>query len=156
MLDFLAKYGADILAGVIAVCGAVTSVCAVVKMWKSEKRIKVHEEQTREDIAVTREGIVQAFKQAKIPTDIKVSISNQVTKILTEFENKVLEMFREQEQIRTGLVLFCTKIMANTAAYNKLTDTEKEALEQLMKQINEQDKIVEIEPESETETKAEG
>lgn len=156
MLDFLAKYGPDILAGVIAVCGAVTSVCAVVKMWKSEKRIKAtmktNEEQTREDIAITREGIVQAFKQAKIPTDIKVDISKQVYKILNEFEEKMLEMFREQEQIRTGLVLFCTKIMANTAAYNKLTDTEKEALEQLMKQINEQDKIVEIEPE----TKGEG
>lgn len=152
MLDFLASYGVDILAGVIAICGAVTSVRAVVKMWKSEKRIKASEERTREDIAVTREGIVQAFKQAKIPTDIKVSISNQVIKILTEFENKVLEMFREQEQIRTGLVLFCTKIMTNTAAYNKLTDTEKEELEQLIKQINEQDKIVEIEPE----TKAEG
>lgn len=147
MLDFLSKFGPDILAGVIAVAGAVTSMCAVIKMWKSEKRINNVEAQTREDIAVTREGIVQAFKNAKIPNDIKVDISKQVTKILTEFENKVLEMFREQEQIRTGLVLFCTKIMSNTAAYNKLTDTEKEALEQLMKEINEQDKIVDITPE---------
>lgn len=147
MLDFLTQYGADILAGVIAVCGAVTSVCASVKMWKSEKRIKQTEEQTREDIAVTQEGIVQAFKQAKIPNDLKVDLSNQVLKLFTDFENKVLEMFREQEQIRTGLVLFCTKIMANTAAYNKLTDTEKEALDQLMKQINEQDKIVDATPE---------
>lgn len=147
MLDFLTRYGADILAGVIAVCGAVTSVCAVVKMWKSEKRIKKTEEQTREDIAVTQQGIIQAFKQAKIPNDLKVDLSNQVIKLFTNFENKVLEMFREQEKIRTGLVLFCTKIMANTAAYNKLTDTEKEALDQLMKQINEQDKIVDATPE---------
>lgn len=145
MLDFFAQYGADILAAVVAAAGAITSVCAIIKMWKSEKRIKKTEEQTKEDIAVTREGIVQAFKQAKIPTDIKVDICKKVDKKLQEFEDKILEMFREQEQIRTGLVLFCTKIMANTAAYNKLTDKEKEALEQLMKQINEQDKVVDIE-----------
>lgn len=151
MLDFLETYGVDILAAIVALCAAITSLCGTIKMFKSEKRIKADKAQIREDIAVTREGIVQAFKQAKIPTDIKVDISKQVYKILNEFEEKILEMFREQEQIRTGLVLFCTKIMANTAAYNKLTDTEKEALEQLMKQINEQDKIVEIEPETKAE-----
>lgn len=156
MLDFLAQYGADILAGVIAVCGAITSVCAVVKMWKSEKRLKVKEDQMKEDIAVTQEGIVQAFKQAKIPQDIKVDISKRVYKILSDFEERLLTMFREQEQLRTGLVLFCTKIMANTAAYNKLTDTEKQALDQLMKQIDEQDKTVEIPETTEDTTTMEG
>lgn len=145
MLEFITNYGADILAGIVAVAGAVTSVCAVVKMWKSEKRIKKTEEEMKEDVAITREGIVNAFKQAKIPNELKIDISNKVDKVLTDFENKVLEMFREQEQIRTALVLFCTKIMANTAAYNKLTETEKEALEELMKQISEQDKIVDVE-----------
>ena len=145
MLEFITNYGADILAGIVAVAGAVTSVCAVVKMWKSEKRIKKTEEEMKEDVAITREGIVNAFKQAKIPNELKIDISNKVDKVLTNFENKVLEMFREQEQIRTALVLFCTKIMANTAAYNKLTETEKEALEELMKQISEQDKIVDVE-----------
>ena len=145
MLDFLAQYGSDILAGAIALAGAITSVCSTIKLWKTENRIKSEQAQTKEDIQVTREGIVQAFKQAKIPTDLKVDISNKVEKILTDFENKVLEMFREQEQLRTALVLFCTKIMANTAAYNKLTEEEKTALEQLMKQIGEEDKLVEIE-----------
>lgn len=144
MLDFITQYGADILAALIASAGAITSVCAVIKMWKSEKRLKKTEEQTKEDIAITREGIVQAFKQAKIPNELKLDISNKVMQVLTDFENRVLEMFREQEQIRTALVLFCTKIMANTAAYNKLTETEKEALEQLMKQISEQDKTVDL------------
>lgn len=144
MLDFITQYGADILAALIASAGTVTSVCAVIKMWKSEKRLKKTEEQTKEDIAITREGIVQAFKQAKIPNELKLDISNKVMQVLTDFENRVLEMFREQEQIRTALVLFCTKIMANTAAYNKLTETEKEALEQLMKQISEQDKTVDL------------
>lgn len=147
MLDFLTKYGADILAGVIAVAGAITSICATLKLYKTEKRVKASEEQTKEDIAVTQEGIVQAFKQAKIPNELKISLSNQVTTILTNFENKVLELFREQERLRTSLVLFCTKIMSNTAAYGKLTEEEKTALEELMKEINEADKIVEIEPE---------
>lgn len=146
MLDFLETHVVDILAAVVAMCAAITSLCGTIKMFKSEKRIKNSESRTKEDIAITREGIVQAFKQAKIPNDLKVDISKQVYKILDEFENKILETFREQEQLRTSLVLFCTKIMANTAAYNKLTDTEKQALEELMKQINEADKTIEIEP----------
>ena len=145
MLDFLATYGADILASIIAITGAITSVSAMIRMFKSEKRIKKSEAQTKEDIIITREGIVQAFKQAKIPSDIKVDISNKVDKILNKFENKLINMFKEQEQTRTDLVLFCTKIMSNTAAYNKLTDTEKQALEQIIKQISEQDKIVDLE-----------
>ena len=141
MLEFFQIYGPSILAAIVAAGGAITSVCAVIKMFKTEKRVKASEAQTKEDIRVTREGIVEAFKKSKIPTEWKISISKQVDEKLEAWAEKFLIMFKE---LRTQLAVANTKILAYTAAFNKLSPEEQEEINELIKQITDGDKTIEV------------
>lgn len=144
MLEFFQIYGPSILAAIVAAGGAITSVCATIKMFKTEKRVKASEAQTKEDIRVTREGIVEAFKKSKIPTEWKISISKQVDEKLEAWAEKFLIMFKEHEDLRTQLAVANTKILAYTAAFNKLSSEEQEEINELIKQITDGDKTIEV------------
>lgn len=144
MLEFLELYGPSILAAIVAAGGAVTSVCATIKMFKTEKRVKASEAQTKEDIQITREGIVEAFKKSKIPTEWKISLSKQVDEKLEAWAEKFLIMFKEHEDLRTQLAVANTKILAYTAAFNKLSPEEQEEINELIKQITDGDKTIEV------------
>lgn len=87
---------------------------------------------------------MQAFKTAKINPDIKISIAKQVKQAFDEFRTETIKDMQNKEEIRTRLVLMLTKIMINTAAYNKLTDSEKDEIILVMKQVVEDDGLVEI------------
>ena len=144
MLEFFQIYGPSILAAIVAAGGAITSVCATIKMFKTEKRVKASEAQTKEDIRVTREGIVEAFKKSKIPTEWKISISKQVDEKLEAWAEKFLIMFKEHEDLRTQLAVANTKILAFTAALNKLSPEEQTEINELIKQITDGDKTIEV------------
>lgn len=144
MLEFFQIYGPSILAAIVAAGGAITSVCATIKMFKTEKRVKASEAQTKEDIRVTREGIVEAFKKSKIPTEWKISISKQVDEKLEVWAEKFLIMFKEHEDLRTQLAVANTKILAYTAAFNKLSPEEQTEINELIKQITDGDKTIEV------------
>ena len=144
MLEFFQLYGPSILAAIVAAGGAVTSVCATIKMFKTGQQVKASEAETKNAIAITQDGIVEAFKQAKIPSDLKISLSNQVDKKLEEWAAKFLTMFKEHEDMRTQLAVANAKILAFTAAFNKLSPEEQQAIEDLIKQITETNKTVEV------------
>lgn len=144
MLEFFQIYGPSILAAIVAAGGAITSVCATIKMFKTEKRVKASEAQTKEDIQVTREGIVEAFKKSKIPTELRLSISKQVDEKLEAWAEKFLIMFKEHEELRTKLAVANTQILAFTAAFNKLLPEEQEEINELIKQITDGDKTIEV------------
>lgn len=144
MLEFFQLYGPSILAAIVAAGGAVTSVCAVIKMFKTEKRVKASEAQTKEDIQITREGIVEAFKKSKIPTEWKISISKQVDEKLEMWAERFLTMFKEHEDLRTKLAVANTQILAYTAAFNKLSPEQQAELNELIKQITDGDKTIEV------------
>lgn len=144
MMEFLESYGPQILACIVAVAGCISSVSAAVKMFKSEKRLKASESQIKEDIKITQEGIVEAFKKSKISTDWKVSISKQVDQKLEAWAEKFLIMFAEHEELRTKLAVANTKILAFTAAFNKLSTQQQEEINELIKEITEGDKTIEV------------
>lgn len=144
MLEFFELYGPSILAAIVAAGGAITSVCATIKMFKTEKRVKASEAQTKEDVKITREGIVEAFKKSKIPTELRLSISKQVDEKLEAWAEKFLIMFKEHEELRTKLAVANTQILAFTAAFNKLSPEEQEEINELIKQITDGDKTIEV------------
>ena len=144
MIEFFRIYGGDILAGIVALCGAGTAVFSFIKTIKLNKSVKLTQDSTMQQIAITQEGIVKAFQTAKIPTEWKISISNQVDQKLEAWAAKFLTMFKEHEDIRTQLAIVNTKILAFTAAFNKLSDEDKAKLEELIKQVTDKDKILEV------------
>lgn len=144
MLEFFELYGPSILAAIVAAGGAITSVCATIKLFKSEKRIKAENAQMQEDVKITREGIVEAFKKSKIPTELRLSISKQVDEKLEAWAEKFLIMFKEHEELRTKLAVANTQILAFTAAFNKLSPEEQTEINELIKQITDGDKVIEV------------
>lgn len=144
MLEFFELYGPSILAAIVATGGAITSVCSAIKLFKSEKRIKAENAQLQEDVKVTREGIVEAFKKSKIPTELRLSISKQVDEKLEAWAEKFLIMFKEHEELRTKLAVANTQILAFTAAFNKLSVEEQTEINELIKQITDGDKVIEV------------
>ena len=87
MYEFFAQYGPTILAVISAVTACAASITGLVKVLNTSKEIKQENAKTKEDIKITREGVIEAFKTAKIPSEWKVSVSNQVTKLLTEIND---------------------------------------------------------------------
>ena len=144
MIEFLSKYGEEILSVIIQLAGYVVTIIAFIRMLKSEKRTKSFMVQSKQDILITREGIVEAFKTAKINPEIKISIAKQVDAKLSEWKQEFMTMYKKNEESRTKLMLYVAKIMSNTAAYNKLSDDEKEEGNRLMKEIVEDDGLVEV------------
>lgn len=144
MLDFLETYFVDILAFLVACTGAIGTVFSSVKAVKTFKDVKALKAKTVEDIQITQDGIVNAFKLAKIPNELKVSISEQVDTKLETWAAKFLTMFEQHEKMRTELAAANTKILAYTAAFNKLSEEEKARINELIKLITDKDKIVEV------------
>ena len=144
MLEFFETYGADIMAMIVAIASAATTITTFFKSLNLSKQFKALSKVTNEKIEITQNGIVEAFKTAKIPTEWKISISNQVDKKLEEWAAKFLIMFEEHERIRTELAVANTKILAYTAAYNKLSDEEKAKIDAAIKQITDKDKTIEV------------
>lgn len=144
MLEFFEMYGADIMSMVVAITGAATALTTFIKTINLNKQFKMLQKVTSEKIEITQQGIVEAFKTAKIPSEWKISISNQVDKKLEDWAAKFLTMFEEHERIRTELAVANTKILAFTAAYNKLSDEEKARVDELIKEITDKDKSIEV------------
>lgn len=137
MLEFFENYGADLIALIIAICGAVTATMSLIRVVKLGK-------QTKSDIQITKDGIVEGFKMAKIPSEWKVSISNQVDKKLQEWTDKFIEIVKENEELRTRMTALTLKILSYTQASNKLTEEEKAILNDLIKLIKLDDATIDI------------
>ena len=144
MIDFFTTYGTDILAIIVALSGVATSIATLVKNIGLLKQFNALKKNTDEKIEITQNGIVEAFKTAKIPNEWKISISNQVDKKLEEWAEKFLTMFEEHERIRTELAIANSKILTYTAAFNKLSEEEKVVIEESIKQLSEKDRTIEV------------
>lgn len=144
MIDFFTTYGADILAIIVSLSGAATAIATLVKNISLLKQFKTLKKTTDEKIEITQNGIVEAFKTAKIPNEWKISISKQVDEKLEKWAEKFLTMFEEHERIRTELAIANSKILTYTAAFNKLSDEEKVVIEESIKQLSEQDRTIEV------------
>ena len=144
MLEFFAQHGPAILAGMTALGSLVASITGVVKVFKTNQKINAEQAKTQTEIQITREGIIEAFKAAKIPNEWKVTVSKQVEAYLTKFRDEFITMFKENEQARDLIMISILKILNFTAASNKLTEDEKKQIDDLIKQITDEDNTIDI------------
>ena len=122
---------------IIGVCGAAAAITSLIKAWKVGKISTAQYNELKGEIGITREGIVEAFKTVKFPTNWKVDLSKKVETKFDELSNKLYTKLATDDAAKTRLIIFMAKIMANTAAYNKLADDEKEELNSLLTVVNE-------------------
>lgn len=144
MLEFFAQHGPAILAGMTALGSLVASITGLVKVFKTNQKINAEQAKTQTEIQITREGIIEAFKAAKIPNEWKVTVSKQVEAYLTKFRDEFITMFKENEQARDLIMISILKILNFTAASNKLTEDEKKQIDDLIKQITDKDNTIDI------------
>lgn len=144
MLEFFAQHGPAILAGMTALGSLVASITGLVKVFKTNQKINAEQAKTQTEIQITREGIIEAFKAAKIPNEWKVTVSKQVEAYLTKFRDEFITMFKENEQARDLIMISILKILNFTAASNKLTEDEKKQIDDLIKQISDEDNTIDI------------
>lgn len=142
-MEWVANNYEAILSIITAVIGAVVAVTAFIKALKSETRVTNQMAALKGDVAITRAGVVQAFKDAVVPKELKVSINKQVRQIISEEMAKVLEVVRKSEERRTKMNYWVLRILSWTAASNKLTVEEQSEVNELLALIAEEDQIVE-------------
>ena len=144
MLDFLAQYGAQIITALVALGSLVGSVYGILKVFQTGKKVDIVNKTTDEKIQITRDGIVEAFKSAKIPTEWKVTISKQFDEKLTSLRDEVISILKNSETARTGAIIMILKILNYTAASNKLTEDDKTKIADMVKLITDEDATLDI------------
>lgn len=142
-MDYLAENAAAIVAALTAIGGAIVTLVSFMKALKSERRTKTQIDKNTKDIIITREGIVQGFKDAVVTKDLKVSINKHVEKILDNKFDKLLEIISKNEERRTKLAYWSLKVLEYTAAFDKFTTEEKSEIYELLAMIDEEEQIVE-------------
>ena len=144
MLEFFEQYG-PVIAGYIISAGALaTGVYSIITSFGLGKKVNKKTISLEQQIQITRQGIIEAFKSAKLPNEIRLSISTKVEEILTLATDKMIETIKKNEAIRTAANLMVLKILNYTAASNKLTDEERQQIEDILKVLTEEDNTINI------------
>lgn len=132
----------SIVSGLVAGSTAIISVTSLIKALKSERRTKAELKQAKVDVAITRAGIVEAFKQTVVTKDVKVSINKQVEKILDQKFAKLEERLRLKDEQRTQMAYWTLRIIGWTAAANKLTVEQQAEVDEVLALIADDEQIV--------------
>ena len=144
MLEFFEQYG-PVIAGYIISAGALAiGIYSIITSFGLGKKVNKKTISLEQQIQITRQGIIEAFKSAKLPNEIRLSISTKVEEILTLATNKMIETIKKNEAIRTAANLMVLKILNYTAASNKLTDEERQQIEDILKVLTEEDNTINI------------
>ena len=144
MLEFFEQYG-PLIAGYIISAGALAiGIYSIITSFGLGKKVNKKTISLEQQIQITRQGIIEAFKSAKLPNEIRLSISTKVEEILTLATDKIIETIKKNEAIRTAANLMILKILNYTAASNKLTDEERQQIEDILKVLTEEDNTVNI------------
>lgn len=144
MLDFIAEYGPIILTGLSTLGTAVGVIYSIGRSFKIGSKLNKTIEETNDKIQITQEGIIEAFKQVKIPSEWKISISSQVDKKLNDFTETFMKQYQENEAEKYLMVFLCLKILANTAAANKLSEEDKAKLKSILDEVDEANKTIDV------------
>ena len=128
VLAWLGENYIELFALITGAGGAIASVASIIKVFKSDK-------ENKEEIKITREGIIEAFKKAKLPTDLRVSLTKQVDEKLNAMSDKLLAEVKEREAKVTKLAAYACKILANTAAFNKLSVEEQADINECISEL---------------------
>lgn len=138
-MEWFAQWGGLILSTLVGTGALGGSVKAIIEIVKTNKRLKLVQTETRANLEVTQQGIVEAFKTAKIPTDLKVNLSKQVTETLSKWKEEFMKEYAKIDALKTKMMAMILQILSYTAASNKLTEEQKAEIDQLLKLITEKD-----------------
>mgnify|MGYP000095068513 CR=1 FL=1 len=138
-MEWFAQWGGLILSALIGTGAIGGSVKAIIEIVKTNKKLKLVQAETKANLEVTQQGIVEAFKTAKIPTDLKVNLSKQVTETLSKWKEEFMKEYAKIDALKTRMMAMILQILSYTAASNKLTEEQKAEIEQLLKLITEND-----------------
>lgn len=144
MLEFFAEYGPAIVSGIIGAGGLAGAIYNIVKCFKLGKKIDTTTVSLENQMQITQKGIVEAFKSAKLPNEIRLSISTKVEEILNQATDKIIDVVKQNEAIRTAANLMVLKILNYTAASNKLTEDERKQVEDILKVLTDEDNTISI------------
>lgn len=122
---------------IVGFCGAVAAVASMIKAIKTGKVSTAQYNELNAKIGITQEGIVEAFKRVQFPTAWKIDMSNKVETKFNEMSDRLYNKLTAQDDVKTRLIIFMARIMANTAAFNKFTDEEKAEYTALLTAVNE-------------------
>lgn len=135
MTEFLEQFGVDLAAIVISLSGAITALVTMVKSFKSNDNF-------RRDVEITQEGIKEGFK-VFADKKLEISIGSKLDIKLEEFKNETVKEIkntlfelRENEKKRLRLEYLNAKILANTRAFDKLSEEEQAELNLLIKELD--------------------
>lgn len=138
-MEWFAQWGGLILSTLVGTGALGGSVKAIIEIVKTNKRLKLVQTETKANLEVTQQGIVEAFKTAKIPTDLKVNLSKQVTETLSKWKEEFMKEYAKIDALKTRMMAMILQILSYTAASNKLTEEQKAEIDQLLKLITEKD-----------------
>lgn len=144
MLEFLSSHSVEITAIITALGGAIGAIVSLIQVFKNNRKINKNNELTKQDIKITREGIVEAFKSAKIPNEWKISVSTQVNKMLVNFRDEFIKLYKENAEMSNKLLAISARVLSFTAASEKLTADEKKQLQDLILLLNKEDYTIDI------------
>lgn len=144
MLEFFEQYG-PLIAGYIISAGALAiGIYSIITSFGLGKKVNKKTISLEQQLQITRQGIIEAFKSAKLPNEIRLSVITKVEEILTLATDKIIETIKKNEAIRTTANLMILKILNYTAASNKLTDEERQQIEDILKVLTEEDNTINI------------
>lgn len=144
MLEWITQYGPMILTGLTSVGTGASAIYAISKVFKLGKKIEKNSVETTEQIKITRDGIVEAFKTAVVPTEWKISVSSQIAKQLTDWKSELFAEFDRREKRRDEIAICSLKILSHTKSYDALSNDEKIKTQDLIKLIGEEDCTIDI------------
>ena len=144
MVEFLEQYGASIVSILIAIAGMITAVFNFKKAAELNKQIKINADTAKQDVAITRQGVIDAFKAAKIPTEWKIDVSNKINTTLNNFRDEMITLIKSNQAFANDVLLMAIKILSFTAASDKLSEEDKAKLQELIQLIDESDKTINI------------
>ena len=144
MVEFLEQYGASIVSILIAIAGMITAVFNFKKAAELNKQIKINADAAKQDVAITRQGVIDAFKAAKIPTEWKIDVSNKINTTLNNFRDEMITLIKSNQAFANDVLLMAIKILSFTAASDKLSEEDKAKLQELIQLIDESDKTINI------------
>ena len=144
MLEFFAQYGPYIVSGIISAGALAGAIYNIRKCIKLGKKVDTTTIDMQKQMQISREAIVEAFKTAKLPNEIRLNIITKVEEILVQARDTIIETIKQNEAIRTTSNLLILKILKFTAASNKLTEDEQQQIEDILKLLSDEDTTIKI------------
>lgn len=130
MFEWLQISPATLVAIITGGSGALVGIIAVITAIYTAKK-------ARKEYQITKEGVVEGFKQAVIPQNIRLDATSLMAKYLSTVIPQLEGSLKKQVAPLATATLLMLRILANTAAANKLTEEEKAQVQQIYNYLNE-------------------